>query len=461
MEIKDRLIGREVRLFSSASISNDQEAESRATAALLSTIKAVSEFGRAFVQLAGGPAGRIDCFTEISFHDGTKNPSLRPDGVVLVSRGKTKWTAMVELKVASNGISQDQFDSYHDLARDQGYDAFITISNQPAMPNGLPPLKVHKSKARGLPVTHLSWERLLSEAQLLSWQSGVADEDQKYILDEWIRYVNDQKSRIVVSPKVGPYWGNLLTQATTEKLSSVKSDLEEFLNTWNGFLRIEAFRLRAMLGENVEVRMSRNDYNDPDSFLKRMVNETSDSCRVESALKIPKTAGDLLIVFDIKGKCTILEIHVKPPSDKTTRGQIGWMISQLKHLEVGPDQNLIVDWRKKGVMSMAPISGISDVRDSLMISTAKEAVEKDNEIRLFRLQQVFKLPSKSRDFFSSLGRSIEEFYQSTVQYIQTYSPAAPKVSEDSLQPVNPMPKIIQLPSWVDEESFDIEENKDK
>jgi hypothetical protein len=290
----------------------------------------------------------------------------------------------------------------------------------------------------------------------LSWQSGVADEDQKYILDEWIRYVNDPKSRIVVSPKVGPYYGNLITHATTGKLISVKSDLEEFLNTWNGFLRIEAFRLRAMLGENVEVRMSRSDYNDADSFLKRMVNETMDSCRVESALKIPNTAGDLQVVFDIKGKCTILEVHVKPPSDKTTKGQIGWMISQLKKLQGAPDQNLLIDWKRKGVMSMAPITGISDGRDQLMISTAKEAIE-DNDIRLFRVQQVFKLPSKSRDFFTSLGRNIEEFYQTTMQFIQSYSPAAPKVSEGLLQAATTMPTIIQLPSWLDQEAYDAEE----
>lgn len=49
--LQEILKGRRVRLFSSASIRNTKEAEIRATASLLSMIKAVSEFGRLIVKL--------------------------------------------------------------------------------------------------------------------------------------------------------------------------------------------------------------------------------------------------------------------------------------------------------------------------------------------------------------------------------------------------------------------------
>ena len=85
------LSDREVRLFPTAHITSIREAELRATAAPLAMIRAVSEFGRVVTKLAGAPAGRVSCYTELAFEnrDGTGDvKSLRPDGVIRCVRGK-------------------------------------------------------------------------------------------------------------------------------------------------------------------------------------------------------------------------------------------------------------------------------------------------------------------------------------------------------------------------------------
>lgn len=90
MQAREETLGRhEVRLFPSVSISSGREAELRATASLLAIAKAVSEFGRAVVDIAGGPKGRLDCYTEVPFtSDDPDLPELRPDGLMVVKRGK-------------------------------------------------------------------------------------------------------------------------------------------------------------------------------------------------------------------------------------------------------------------------------------------------------------------------------------------------------------------------------------
>lgn len=60
-----RVASHEVRLFPTIRISSPREAELRATAALLAIVPAVSELGRAVVKAAGGPFGRIRCYTEV------------------------------------------------------------------------------------------------------------------------------------------------------------------------------------------------------------------------------------------------------------------------------------------------------------------------------------------------------------------------------------------------------------
>ena len=138
--------GHETRLFPAAHISSVREAEIRATASLLAMLKAVSEFGRTIVRHAGGPVGRLFCYTEVPFklrQRGGRPPEIiRPDGVISATRGARQWSALVEVKVGKNPLGADQVNKYHRLAGQEGFDAVITISNQPAQANGLPPVRL-------------------------------------------------------------------------------------------------------------------------------------------------------------------------------------------------------------------------------------------------------------------------------------------------------------------------------
>lgn len=423
--------GREVRLFSAVSITTDKEAEMRATSAFLSMVKAVSEFGRKITKIAGAPAGAIECFTEVELKDNTRNKS-RPDGVIRITRGKTTWIALVEVKVGSNGLEQEQFDRYHNLAREHGFNALITISNQPAHPNGYPPVKVDQRKVKGTPVIHLSWARLLSEAQQLSWQSGVADEDQGYMLSEWIRYVNDPNARIVLAPSVGNYWNGLLSAAASEKLGSVKQDVESFIDTWIGFLSVQSFRLRASLGEpNVDLRLRGDEKKKPELYSKRLCTELMQTNKVQSNLVIPHTAGDLELTIDLRSRHVFFQVDVAAPSDKTTKGQVGWMISQLKKLDaVSSHLKLIVDWKKNGLFSETTISKAIEDRDSLLFDMENNPIPKEVEIRRFIIEWSIEIPKKKSDIFLAIGRNLEQFYQDVIQNLTVYTPSAPKMTKN-------------------------------
>ena len=121
-----------VRLFPTIRIGSTAEAETRATAALLATLRAVSEFGRVLVKLAGGPAGKPDCYTEVPYIDQSQTPplSLRPDGLLVVSRAGKTWRCLVEVKVGNSPIERDQVEKYLQLAKQEEISALITVSNE-------------------------------------------------------------------------------------------------------------------------------------------------------------------------------------------------------------------------------------------------------------------------------------------------------------------------------------------
>ena len=261
----EELEGHEVRLFPSVHISSTREAELRAASSLLAMVRAVSEFGRIVVRAAGGPGGRIACYAEVSFKRGDPPlKTVRPDGIIRVVRGNTQWSALVEVKVGDSPLDPEQIDIYHKLAGEEGVDALVTISNQAALPNGRPPVALDGRRLRRVPVVHLSWERLLAEARLLSNQKEVEDPDQHWMLDEWIKYVAAEESRIIDPPSLGVYWSVVLQAAKEQKLSAVSSQLTDVTEHWDAFLKKLALRLRAKMGADVQRRTSRADVKNPD-----------------------------------------------------------------------------------------------------------------------------------------------------------------------------------------------------
>ena len=265
---------------------------------------------------------------------------------------------------------------------------------------------------------------------MLSWQGSIADEDHAYILSEWIRYINDANSKIVIAPKVGEYWNELLAAASEERLGSIKQHIEDFSFSWSGFMRLQAFRLRALLGENVELRLKREEKKKPELFTKRLSLDCIEKGKINASFLIPHTAGDLEITFDLRARRVFFEVQLTPPVNKTTRGQISWIVNQLKKIEELPnDLSLIVDWKKRGLISMAKVCTIEENRDELLSDIENCPIEKGLGINSFRVQWKTKLSRKKTEVFSSIGSDTETFYQGVVQQLKAYQPPAPKIQK--------------------------------
>ena len=382
----DRLEGHEVRLFPSAHISSTREAELRAAASLLAMVRAVSEFGRIVVRAAGGPAGRISCYTEASFEMGTSpTRSVRPDGIIRVIRGKTQWSALVEVKVGDNLLDAGQVDTYHKLAGEGGFDALVTISNQASLPNGRPPMELDRRRLRKVPVVQLSWERLLAEAQVLSTKKEIKDSDQHWMLDEWIKYITDDESRIIAPPSLGAHWGIVLQAAREHKLSTVPNQLTDVTEHWDVFLKKLAFRLRAKMGADVQRRTSRADVKDPGKRTKQMCAEALDSGILTGALKVRDAIGDIRLELMLQGKVVRYSVRFPAPSEGRTKTRLNWLLRKLPIDDLPKGLQVRVEWNRRGLYTEAPIDALQDGPMPIMTGPDHAAISTDAEPRFFVL----------------------------------------------------------------------------
>lgn len=180
------------RLISTVGTRSADEQEQRATSALLAVMRAVPDFGRALVSELGAPGGKLTTYTEVQLKDGDGRVHI-PDGVLVVERGQTRWRALVEVKTSTNGLKAEQVSRYLDMARDHGFEAVVTISNQITAHPTEVPIDVDGRKLRRVDLRHLSWWRILTEAIVQHRFRGVSDPDQAWILGELIAYLDNEK----------------------------------------------------------------------------------------------------------------------------------------------------------------------------------------------------------------------------------------------------------------------------
>ncbi len=195
----------EARLIPTSGISGADEQERRATSALLAVMGVVKEFSRALLGPVGAIAGQVETFIEVPF-DVEGGKKVIPDGLIRVSRGQRIWTALVEVKTGKNDLAGEQLENYLDVAKAQGFDALITISNEIPAAAGQHPTKIDKRKLKKVALHHWSWTYILSTAVMQKEHRGVTDPEQAWILGELIRYLEHPKSGAMELDDMGAGW---------------------------------------------------------------------------------------------------------------------------------------------------------------------------------------------------------------------------------------------------------------
>src|SRR3546814_11555285 len=71
--------GQRARISPTSGINGTDEAERRATSALLAVMGSVREFGLAMVKPMGAPVGQLDCYIEVPFKAGER--TIYPDEI--------------------------------------------------------------------------------------------------------------------------------------------------------------------------------------------------------------------------------------------------------------------------------------------------------------------------------------------------------------------------------------------
>ena len=408
------------RLIPTSGISGQAEAERRATSALLAVISAVKEFGIALTKPYGAPANWLQTYIEVPFD--LNGGKVIPDGLLRTSRGSKTWTALVEVKTSANLLERQQIENYLDVAREQGFDAVITISNEIAYAPNVHPTSVDKRKLRTVALHHISWAEILTRAIQEQVHSGVKDPDQAWILGELIRYLKHPKSGTQDFDSMGGSWVDIRKAVENSTLRTNNDGLRATVERWEQLLRFTAFSLSRELPVNVQVVRSRSERDEPSERVDQQVEALVEDGSLSGQIRIPNAIGDLGIVANVRAGRVTVSVDIDAPKEGRPKTRVNWLLKQLKE---APAQLTVEAWVRGARTSMSEL--LSDVREdpNMLVQDAKKDVVK------FRVSASTPLGItgnlKGNSFIETVLGAATSFYREVIENLVPWTPPVAKL----------------------------------
>ncbi len=410
----------QARLIPTSGINGQEEAERRATSALLAVMGSVREFGVAMVKPLGAPASLLATFIEVPFQLAER--TIYPDGLIEASRGGRTWTCLVELKTGSAELERAQLEAYLDVARDNGHDAVLTISNQMAPASGVHPVDVDKRKLRKVALHHLSWAEVLTIAVQQRVHRGVSDPDQAWILGELIRYLEHPKSGALDFSDMGAPWVSVREAVAAGTLRANDRGLAEVVSRWEQLLRFSALRLGRELGAVVQVQISRKEAADPTLRFAAQAESLVANSVLTGALRIPDAVAPIDVVADLRAGKVSVSVDIDAPRDGRSATRVNWLVRQLRD---APD-GLRID-----AFTAGSRSSTSELLKTISEHPAALIGDPKRDFRMFRVAATSPIGTKRGTgrgaFIDRVLAAIDGFYEVVVQQVRPWSPKAPQL----------------------------------
>ena len=229
----------------------------------------------------------------------------------------------------------EQLENYLDIAREQGFDALITISNEIPAIAGQHPAKVDKRKLRKVALHHWSWAYVLSTAVMQKEHRGISDPEQAWILGELIRYLEHPRSGALEFDDMGGNWVTVRDAVTAGTLRATDKAAPDVAARFDALLRFASLRLgtpawhrRPAGAEPQGARRSRPsrtvavDQHGDDGATGR---RHPDSARV----------APINIVADLRAGRITCYADVDAPREGRPTTRVNWLLRQLKDAPMG------------------------------------------------------------------------------------------------------------------------------
>lgn len=332
----------------------------------------------------------------------------------------------MEVKTGSNHLVAEQLENYLDIAREQEFDAVITISNEIPAFAGQHPTRVDGRKLRKVSLVHLSWTQVLAEAVLQKEFRGVADPDQAWILGELIRYLEHPRSGAMEFDDMSDSWVGVRDAVRAGTLRPSDKGLIEVASRFDALLRFAGLSLGRQLGSEVTPLLSRKELADPSLRTQALVAELVEHRTMTGLIKIPTAIAPLAVTADLRAGTVTCYVDIDAPRDGRATTRVKWLVRQLKDAPADVVlESHAARARHRGAAEMLRV-----VRDDPAVLVE----DPTRELRSFRVALQRPMGAKRGrgrgSFIDSVLCAIDSFYSDVAAQLRAWSAKPPTIRSD-------------------------------
>jgi hypothetical protein len=413
----------QARLIPVTGIKGALDQERRAASALLAVMQGVPEITVALLKKHGAFSGSVATFIEPEFKIADRK--IRPDGLIQISKGKRVWRALFEFKTGQNELELKQLNQYLDIAKQENFDALITVSNQVLNATGAHPTEgVDNRRLRSTALIHLSWLNVITECLILSEHTKVDDPDRAWILKELIRFLQSDASGASEFNDMGPNWVSVRENIKTGSIKKADDSVIDVVSKFQNLVRYCAFTLAAKTGVNASEVVPKSARTDGKRFLISEASKLIGEKIISGDIKIPGAAADLNIKADLGAGVLHCSFEIAAPSEGKNKTRLNWLLRQYKEAPKGA--RVAIGYKRSRSVE-APVS-----LAALKAGEVDLKLDGSREIGAFRLDIVRSFGTKrgrgQGAFIDSVLDQVIESYSELLQPVKAWTAAAPKLS---------------------------------
>ena len=423
--------GEQARLFS---VLSTKSKEGRTTATLLACLTLVHELAKVLLSGVGqrlGARAKISSFTEVVFQNQPDGTNDRPDGLMIVSFGKREWKALIEAKVGAASLQVEQIERYRAIAKDNGIDCVITISNQFATsPDSHPLTEVRRSRSK-IPVFHWSWMHILITADLLLSTEVISDNDQKLLLNELHRFLTHESTEVRGFERMPKEWTDLNKLVSSGGVIQASSaEARTVMYAWHQETRNLALVLSRLTETVVGEKLLRKHQADPLQRQKDELAVLKDRFQLGSTLNVDGAAAPVEVVVDLMRRCVDVGMSLRAPEDrKTTKARLNWLLRQIK-TENLDDLFVRLHWPRTSEPTQHLIS---ELRENLSICDEGKHHLVTRSFHVFYSKRLGGRFAQQSNFINDLEEIVPEFYGEVGEHLRAWQRPAPRIRTEALK----------------------------
>jgi hypothetical protein len=327
-------------------------------------------------------------------------------------------------------MNGDQVGRYLDMARQHGFDAVLTISNQIRSDSTTLPYEVDKRKVGKIMVRHISWWRILTEAIVQHRFRGVSDPEQGWILNELIRYLDDPRSGAGGFEGMGDQWVTVRDAARHGTLRSTDEGAQAVAARWEQLVEYLCLHLSQELGVDVKHLKPRKK-----SASERVAEATKDLAQtgiLSRSIRVPEAVGPITVAADLRTRLVTTSVEIAAPKDKKrAKAKVNWLLRQLK--EAPTDLRIDVRFASTRQTTSELLGDCREHPDRVLL-----ADDQAREPREFVLARTMPMGKKAGldhgSFAAEIRRQTTDFYRDLVQNLRPPPAQAPKLPEQEETP---------------------------